>query len=116
MANVLPVSFAFAAKPQGHGYAVLETVRDNLFFSVGQSLRGHEFHHTHVQPAAKDLAFAFKVVRGYGFDGQRDGLCCHNVLACYTHLHALGTEAWAPSLVRAAVRFKSSRATGRVSA
>jgi cobyrinic acid a,c-diamide synthase len=108
MAGVLPVVFDFHRKPQGHGYTALETVRDTPFFSVGDSLRGHEFHYTCMQSAtAKDLAFAFRVNRGYGFDGQRDGLCCRNVLACYTHVHALGTECWAPAIVEAAVRFKS---------
>ena len=36
------------------------------------------------------------------------GLCRGNVLACYTHVHALGTASWAPSLVEAAVRFRSN--------
>jgi cobyrinic acid a,c-diamide synthase len=108
MAAALPAVFAFRAKPQGHGYTVLETVGNNPFFSVGESLRGHEFHYTYMQSsAAKDLTFAFRVRRGYGLDGQRDGLCYRNVLASYTHVHALGTESWAPSVVRAAVRFNS---------
>jgi cobyrinic acid a,c-diamide synthase len=59
--------------------------------------------------AVKDLSFAFRVRRGHGFDGQRDGLCSGNVLACYTHVHALGTDSWAPSLVRAATRFRVSK-------
>jgi cobyrinic acid a,c-diamide synthase len=109
MAGVLPVAFGFHAKPQGHGYTVLETVQKNPFFAVGSSLRGHEFHYTTMEsPQAKDLTFAFKVRRGHGFDGRRDGLCRGNVLASYTHVHALGTESWAPSMVRAAAGFNSS--------
>jgi len=112
MAGVLPVDFAFGAKPQGHGYAVLETVQSNPFFRVGESVRGHEFHYTYMQaPPPEGLTFAFQVRRGYGFDGQRDGLSLGSVLATYTHVHALGTENWAPSLVRAAIHFKSSLAT-----
>jgi cobyrinic acid a,c-diamide synthase len=108
LAAVLPVVFAFASKPQGHGYTMLETVASNPFYGVGDALRGHEFHYTYMQSsAAKDLRFAFRVSRGFGFDGQRDGLCIRNVLASYMHVHALGTESWAPSLVRAAVRFRS---------
>ena len=104
MAGVLPVDFAFQAKPQGHGYAVLETAAENPFFAVGDRLKGHEFHYTYMQTGANDLKFAFRVDRGHGFDGERDGLCVRNVLACYTHVHALGTEAWAPGVVRAALR------------
>ena len=108
MAAVLPVVFGFRERPQGHGYVVLQTVRDNPFYSVGESLRGHEFHYTYVQSSVEeDLNYAFRVQRGFGFDGERDGLCRYNVLASYTHVHALGTESWAPSVVRAAVRFKS---------
>ncbi len=109
MAAVLPVTFAFQAKPRGHGYTVLETVEQNPFFAVGDEPRGHEFHYTAMQSSStEELTFAFRVRRGYGFDGQRDGLCVHNVLATYTHLHALGTESWAPSLVRAAARFRAN--------
>jgi cobyrinic acid a,c-diamide synthase len=108
MAAALPVVFAFRDKQQGHGYAELETVRDNPFFDVGHALRGHEFHYTYMHSASQnDLTFAFAVHRGYGFDGQRDGLCRHNVLASYTHVHAVGTETWAPAIVRQARRFKS---------
>ena len=108
MAGVLPVVYGFKTKPQGHGYTMLETVDDNPFYDVGQSLRGHEFHYTYMQSTTTDdLKVAFRVRRGHGFDGHHDGLCRHNVLACYTHVHALGTESWAPSLVRAAVRFRS---------
>jgi cobyrinic acid a,c-diamide synthase len=108
MAGILPVEFIFRARPVGHGYAELETVQPNPFFSVGDVVRGHEFHYTCMRSsAAEDLAFAFRVRRGHGFDGQRDGLCRGNVLAAYTHLHALGTEAWASSVVRAAAAFRS---------
>lgn len=108
LAAVLPVDFTFRPTPQGHGYTVLETVEHNPFFPVGGSVRGHEFHYTCMQSSAEaELTFAFRVRRGHGFDGHRDGLCRRNVLAAYTHLHALGTESWAPSVVRAAVRFNS---------
>jgi cobyrinic acid a,c-diamide synthase len=108
MVGALPVVFAFRKKPQGHGYVALETVRDNPFYSTGESIRGHEFHYTYMRsPQADDLTFAFRVVRGHGFDGERDGVCYRNVLASYTHMHALGTKTWAPALVRAAVAFRS---------
>jgi len=114
MVGALPVSFAFQKKPQGHGYVELETVEENPFYPVGESLRGHEFHYTYMQSATSDdLSFAFRVRRGHGFDGQRDGLCRGNILASYTHVHALGAESWAPSIVRAAVRYKSTRTSMR---
>ncbi|HID76913.1 MAG TPA: cobyrinic acid a,c-diamide synthase, partial [Planctomycetaceae bacterium] len=114
MAGALPASFAFQSRPQGHGYVVLEAVRPNPFYAEGETLRGHEFHYTYVESAPALLEFAFRVRRGHGFDGRHDGLCHHNVLAVYTHVHALGTPAWAPGLVRAASRFRAGRAAPAV--
>jgi cobyrinic acid a,c-diamide synthase len=112
MAGVLPVDYGFQAKPRGHGYTVLETIGENPFFKVGETLRGHEFHYTYLlspeAPEARDLTFAFRVHRGHGFDGRFDGLIHGNVLASYTHIHALGVETWAPSLVREGVRFSTA--------
>jgi cobyrinic acid a,c-diamide synthase len=124
MVGVLPVTFAFGKKPQGHGYVEVETVERNPFYEIGQRLRGHEFHYTYLQSSgsalitpktrpsravapASQLRFAFRVHTGFGFDGERDGLCWQNVLASYTHVHALGVEQWAPALVRRAREFKS---------
>ena len=42
------------------------------------------------------------MTRGTGVCGHRDGFVYQNVLATYTHLHALGSPDWAPALVRQA--------------
>jgi cobyrinic acid a,c-diamide synthase len=108
LVGFLPVEYGFQAKPKGHGYTVLETVAENPFFSVGTALRGHEFHYTYMlPPPIEELDFAFSVHRGFGFDGEHDGLRKGNVLASYTHVHALGTVGWAYSLVQAAARFRT---------
>jgi cobyrinic acid a,c-diamide synthase len=110
MVGALPVTYAFDEKPRGHGYVELEAVGDNPFYAVGDKLRGHEFHYTYpLTGSMRGVKFAFRVRRGYGFDGQHDGVCRHNILALYTHMHALGVPAWAPSLVRAALRFGNAR-------
>jgi cobyrinic acid a,c-diamide synthase len=115
MAGALPAIFRFGEKPQGHGYALLETVEPNPFFAMGESVRGHEFHYTYLESLTSDaVTFAFRVHRGHGFDGRRDGLCHRNVLASYTHVHALGTRTWAPALLRAAMecRTRTAHASG----
>ena len=108
MAGAIPGRFGFGRKPQGHGYAALTTVGANPFFPVGQALRGHEFHYTYLidDPTALAPTFAFRVDRGYGFNGCTDGLCHRNVLAAYTHIHALGTVEWAEAVVERARRWR----------
>jgi cobyrinic acid a,c-diamide synthase len=46
-----------------------------------------------------EAAMAFRVTRGTGIGGGREGLLYKNVLATYTHLHALGAPHWARALV-----------------
>ena len=111
MADVLPVAFGFSKKPQGHGYTIVQVDRENPYFEPGTLLRGHEFHYSTVErldAGAQDLVFAME--RGNGIHQGRDGLCRNNVLATYTHIHALGTPQWAPALVRQARLFSRKAA------
>jgi cobyrinic acid a,c-diamide synthase len=110
MAGVLPVVFGFERRPQGHGYTVVQVDRPNPFFPVGTTLKGHEFHYSRVlefRGEAEDLAYAMQ--RGTGIVAGRDGLCRRNVLATYTHLHALGVPTWAPALVSQARAFRRQK-------
>ncbi len=103
MAGLFPVRFGLSRKPQAHGYTELLVERENPFYPVGSLIRGHEFRYSTVESwpgRAEELAFAMR--RGTGFSTGRDGLCRDNVLALYTHIHALGTPQWAPALVAAA--------------
>jgi cobyrinic acid a,c-diamide synthase len=50
-----------------------------------------------------DTRAVFKVLRGEGIDGQKDGLCRKNMLATYTHIHAGGNPEWARRFLRVAV-------------
>ncbi|MEE8431434.1 MAG: cobyrinate a,c-diamide synthase [Candidatus Desulfatibia sp.] len=108
MAGVLPAAFGFSKKPQGHGYTIMVVKEKNPYFEVGAELRGHEFHYSRVlkwRGAAKDLVFDMQ--RGTGFIDNKDGVCYKNVLATYTHLHALGSPSWAEAMLRNAMAYKN---------
>jgi cobyrinic acid a,c-diamide synthase len=110
MTGVLPVEFGFEDKPAGHGYSMLEVDGDNPFFSRGLALRGHEFHYSRVISLDEsDLDFAFKVKRGQGFIDKRDGITKYNLLASYSHVHALSCEEWAEGLVARARSYRGQR-------
>jgi len=110
MAGVLPVVFGFSKKPQGHGYTIVTVEHPNPYFNVGTQLKGHEFHYSHVLKwRGTDNNLAFNMKRGTGFVNHRDGVCYKNVLATYTHIHALGTPSWAEAMVRNAIAYKKSK-------
>jgi cobyrinic acid a,c-diamide synthase len=110
MVGALAVTFGMEKRPQGHGYTVLEVDSENPFYPMGMQLKGHEFHYCRVLScrAGGDQP-AFRVIRGMGMDGKRDGMTRKNILASFTHLHALGTPQWAPALVGAARRYHADR-------
>jgi cobyrinic acid a,c-diamide synthase len=113
MAGVLPISVGVSKKPQGHGYTIIEVDAPNPYFKTGQILHGHEFHYSHVlSMTEKDgVYFAFKIERGQGVINKMDGLCYKNVLATYTHLHALGTREWVDGIISTAVAYKKKKMT-----
>ena len=110
MVGFLAISFGMEKRPQGHGYTVLHVEEENPFYPVGTEINGHEFHYSRILSRKEDEGhLAFRVKRGIGMDGKRDGLCRKNVLATFTHVHALGTREWAEGLVGRARRFRAGR-------
>ena len=107
MTGILPLTFDFFKRPQGHGYTISKIERKNPYFEVGSEIRGHEFHYSRVSNWTGDKnELVFLMKRGVGIAGDRDGILYKNVLATYTHLHAVGTPQWARALVQQATRYK----------
>jgi cobyrinic acid a,c-diamide synthase len=108
MVGALPFTVLLEKKPQGHGYTVLEVDRTNPYFPAGTKLLGHEFHYSRIiEDDLEKLNLVFRLERGHGITGHRDGICYKNVLATYTHTHALATPAWAKALVNQARKYRS---------
>ena len=108
MAGVLPLTFDFYQRPQGHGYTIFKVERENPYFAVGSEIRGHEFHYSRVSNWTGDKSdLVFHMQRGVGIAKDRDGIIYKNVLATYTHVHAVGTPEWAKALVQQATSFKA---------
>ena len=108
MVGVFPAVIGVSKKPQGHGYTVIEIESANPYFKAGDILHGHEFHYSYILTMAqKDgVFFAFKMKKGDGIMKGMDGLCYKNVLATYTHLHALGANEWVRGIMHTAIANK----------
>jgi len=110
LAGVFPVRFGLHKKPQAHGYTELTVSGLNPFYQEGESIKGHEFRYSTVLSwPGNPSDLALKMDRGVGFMDGKDGLVFKNVLALYTHIHALSTPQWAGRLVARAIDFKTER-------
>jgi cobyrinic acid a,c-diamide synthase len=111
LAGIFAVDFVLEKKPQAHGYTRLVLEGENPFYPVGTRISGHEFRYSRVVAwPGEQAGLAARMERGVGFADGRDGLVQGNVLALYTHVHALGTPEWAPALVSRARAFRSAQA------
>ena len=109
MTGILPIVFGFSKRPKGHGYTVLKVESKNPFYEIGTEIKGHEFHYSTVEKwGGNDKDLAFQMTRGGGFIHGKDGVCFKNVLATYTHIHALGLPMWASVMVKKAFEYKKA--------
>ena len=108
MVGAIPADVVMHARPVGRGYVELQPTGDAPWCAnAGTSattVKGHEFHYSSLENMAPDLTFAYRVLRGHGLDGQRDGIVYRNVVASYAHLRTAAGSGWADafaSFVRA---------------
>lgn len=113
LVGLFPVRFGLRKRPQAHGYTVLKVEGENPYYPEGSEIKGHEFRYSCIEEWDGESAqLTLRMERGVGFIGGRDGLVFKNVLALYTHIHALGTPAWAPALVAKAQEYRAMQGAG----
>jgi cobyrinic acid a,c-diamide synthase len=110
MVGALPCDIEMTGRIQGHGYVEGRVSGPNPYFPLGAGLRGHEFHHSRATDVGA-AHFAYRLERGRGIEGRRDGLVVGNVLAAYTHVHALSAPGWAEGFVALARSYQAGRPT-----
>ncbi len=110
LTGVFPIRFGMSRKPQAHGYSVFMTEKNNPFYTIGQEVKGHEFRYSKILDwKGKPEDLALNMIRGTGFMNGRDGLVKNNVLALYTHVHAMGTAAWAKGFMTCCKSVKAGK-------
>jgi cobyrinic acid a,c-diamide synthase len=102
MVGAIPGDVKMHAKPVGRGYVHLREEEAHPWprpDMPAKQIKAHEFHYSSLENLPPDTRFAYHVERGYGIDGERDGLIVHNLLASYTHLRTIGSCYWATRFV-----------------
>jgi len=105
MVGFLPYRTEMHKRFQGLGYCVYSVLRDTIICERGDKIVGHEFHYSRLVPL-RELEFAYRVERGWGVDGRRDGVICKNTLASYIHLHVQSYPKMVDRFIRSALTFK----------
>ena len=101
MVGAIPADVVMHERPRGRGYVVLEPTGDAPWAPAAKGLvHAHEFHHSSLEnPVGPDWRYAYRVRRGRGIDGERDGIVIGNLLASYSHLRDVEGCRWAERFV-----------------
>ena len=89
-------------RPVGRGYVVLDETPAFPWPATpraGSEVRAHEFHYASLENLPADTRFAYRVRRGHGIDGERDGIVTKNVLASFAHRRSTERDHWAARFV-----------------
>jgi cobyrinic acid a,c-diamide synthase len=115
MVGAIPGDVCMHTKPVGRGYVILEANASHPWRATdahggherttepaagSPRLHGHEFHYSSLHGLPAETRYAYAVRRGYGIDGQRDGILLHRLLASYTHLRASAGCDWPAKFVQ----------------
>jgi cobyrinic acid a,c-diamide synthase len=97
MVGAVPGDVLMHKKPVGRGYVHLAQTGASPWEPcdcASRMVRAHEFHYSSIENLPPDLKYAWRVERGHGVDGERDGIVMDNLLASYCHLRMAGGCGW----------------------
>lgn len=118
MAGVIPGDAVMNDKPQGRGHVRLEETGAGPWPVLGNAglagarVSAHEFHYAAIRGLPDGLAYAYKLLRGDGIDGRRDGIVMYNLVAAFSHQRSTASNPWAQRFVAFVRSCKAARARG----
>jgi cobyrinic acid a,c-diamide synthase len=106
MVGVIPGDAVMNERPVGRGYVRVEETGKGSWPSHADAgngspaqLSAHEFHYASLENLPRDLAYAYRVLRGAGIDGKNDGIVIGNLTASFMHLRAVKSNPWVARFV-----------------
>ncbi len=101
MVGAIDAKVEMTERPIGRGYAKISQTDDHLWGEAAEGTRGcHEFHYSRLSGPAVDENMAYDVKRGYGVNGQGDGIMIHNTLAMYCHQRHTRNNPWVVQFIK----------------
>ncbi len=109
--GVIDAHVEMTEKPIGRGYAKIQAYQSHLW-GIGREIHQqkccHEFHYSTLEGPALDAGMAYEVTRGYGVNGQTDGIVVNNALASYCHQRHTENNPWAAEFINYILSLKEN--------
>ena len=104
MVGAIPADARMHGRPQGRGLVVLEESGEAPWSVAAGPFPAHEFHYAALEDLAPEAHFAYRVRRGTGVDGRRDGVVIGSLMASFSHLRDTLASPWVERFVSFARR------------
>lgn len=98
MAGLIPFESYMAGRAV-MGYMTGRALRGNILCREGESVRGHEYHYSRIEPEYDGETCAFELVRRNG-KSHYGGYARENILASYLHVNFYGNERLAENFLQ----------------
>ena len=98
MTGLFPTRARMQTRLAALGYRQPESVADTLWLHSEETMRGHEFRYSSMDPMPANVARAY--------NGSADGHRIHQVLGSYIHLHFLSCPKFAETFVQSCVQWR----------
>ena len=95
-------------KLQRVGYVTAKALRESILAQAGETLRGHEFHFSTMEPDASDFPWAYELMGSRQKEAHREGYAAGAVLASYLHINFDGSPAAADRFLSACRAYRKA--------
>ena len=100
MAGVYPFSVRMISRLKSLGYREVRLSEPCPLGSIGQVIRGHEFHYSEMIEGPMGVKLAYSIASRRGRKRYEEGFVVNNTLASYVHLHFGSNPELAENFVR----------------
>ena len=92
MVGLIPELCRMEKRLQTVGYVEAEGLADNVLCGAGETLRGHEFHFSRMEPVGslRESLPAFRITKNRTGAQHQAGFANENIVASYLHIHFAG--------------------------
>ena len=108
MVGLVPAVCRMQKKLRRVGYVTAKALRKSVAANPGETLLGHEFHFSELEPDTADFPWAYEMVGTRQKDTHRDGYAAGNVLASYLHMNFDGNPTAADRFLKSCETFQKS--------
>lgn len=108
MVGLVPAVCRMQKKLQRVGYVTAKALRESILAQAGETLRGHEFHFSTMEPDASDFPWAYELTGSRQKEAHREGYAAGAVLASYLHINFDGSPAAADRFLSACRAYRKA--------